>query len=66
MIIGYARCSAEGQDVEGQIAALKAAGADKVYAEKISGAITDRRELKRAIDSLNSGDILIVRSSTGS
>jgi DNA invertase Pin-like site-specific DNA recombinase len=60
MIIGYARCSTEGQDVEGQIATLKAAGAEKVYAEKISGVVTDRRELAKAIASLTCGDLLIV------
>jgi DNA invertase Pin-like site-specific DNA recombinase len=46
--------------VEGQIVSLKQAGADKVYAEKISGAITDRRELRRAIASLTCGDLLVV------
>lgn len=60
MIVGYGRCSTEGQDIEGQIATLKAAGAEKIYAEKISGAVTDRRELRRAIDSLTCGDLLIV------
>src|SRR5262245_3308018 len=60
IIIGYARVSTDGQTLDAQLAMLKSAGADKVYSEKISGAITDRRELKRAIDCLNSGDILIV------
>jgi DNA invertase Pin-like site-specific DNA recombinase len=60
MIVGYARCSTEGQDVEGQIASLRQAGADKVYAEKISGVVTDRRELAKAIASLTCGDLLIV------
>jgi DNA invertase Pin-like site-specific DNA recombinase len=59
-IIGYARCSTEGQSVEGQLAALKAAGADKVYAEKISGARSDRKELARAIAALGPSDVLIV------
>jgi len=60
IIIGYARVSTDGQTLDAQLAMLKSAGADKVYSEKISGAITDRRDLKRAIDCLNSGDILIV------
>jgi len=60
MIVGYGRVSTDGQTLDAQVAALKAAGAEKIYAEKISGAITDRRKLKRAIDCLNSGDILVV------
>jgi DNA invertase Pin-like site-specific DNA recombinase len=60
MIIGYARVSTDGQTLDAQQASLKAAGADKVYAETISGAFTDRRELKRAIEALTCGDVLIV------
>jgi DNA invertase Pin-like site-specific DNA recombinase len=58
--IGYARVSTDQQDYAAQLATLKAAGADKVYAEKISGVVTDRRELGKAIASLNQGDLLIV------
>jgi DNA invertase Pin-like site-specific DNA recombinase len=58
--IGYARVSTDGQTLDAQLAQLKHAGADKVYAEKISGAITDRRELGKAISSLTSGDVLVV------
>jgi DNA invertase Pin-like site-specific DNA recombinase len=60
MIVGYARVSTDGQTLDAQIAQLKQAGADKIFSETISGAITDRRQLKRAIDSLNSGDLLVV------
>jgi DNA invertase Pin-like site-specific DNA recombinase len=59
-ILAYARCSTEGQDLSGQLQALKAAGATKVYSEKISGAKTDRRELAKAIAALGSGDVLLV------
>src|SRR5262245_445051 len=60
MIIGYARVSTDGQTLDAQQAALKAAGAEKVYSEKISGAVTDRRQLARAIASLGPGDVLLV------
>jgi DNA invertase Pin-like site-specific DNA recombinase len=60
MIVGYARVSTDGQTLEGQQAALMAAGASRVYAEKISGVVTDRRALARAIASLGAGDTLLV------
>jgi DNA invertase Pin-like site-specific DNA recombinase len=60
MIIGYARVSTDGQTLDAQQAALKQAGADKVYAETISGAITDRKQLAKAVESLTCGDVLIV------
>jgi hypothetical protein len=52
MIIGYARVSTEGQTLEAQQAALAGAGAEKVFAEKVSGAVTDRKALAKAIASL--------------
>ena len=60
MIIGYARVSTDGQTLDNQQAQLKSAGADKIFSEKVSGIITDQRELARAIAALNSGDILVV------
>ena len=58
--IGYARVSTNGQDLALQQAALKAAGCEKVYAEKISGTATDRKALAKAIAALNAGDVLLV------
>jgi DNA invertase Pin-like site-specific DNA recombinase len=60
MIVGYARVSTDGQTLDAQDASLKAAGAEKVFAEKVSGAVTDRKALARAIAALSSGDTLIV------
>jgi Resolvase, N terminal domain len=41
-ILGYARVSTNGQTLASQDAQLMAAGCAKVYAEKVSGAKTDR------------------------
>jgi len=60
MLIGYARVSTDGQTLDAQTASLKAAGAEKVYSEKESGAKTDRRQLQRAIAALADGDVLLV------
>ena len=40
--------------------ALKAAGAERIYAEKVSGAVTDRKALAKAIAALGFGDVLLV------
>jgi DNA invertase Pin-like site-specific DNA recombinase len=45
MIIGYARVSTDGQTLDEQHSALTGAGATKVFAEKISGAVTNRKAL---------------------
>ena len=60
MIYGYARVSTDGQSVAAQVAQLKAAGCDKVFREVASGAKTDRSQLRRALDHLAAGDVLMV------
>ena len=60
MIVGCARVSTDGQTLDAQQAALVAAGAERVFAEKVSGAVTDRRQLAKAIASLGAGDVLLV------
>jgi DNA invertase Pin-like site-specific DNA recombinase len=57
---GYARVSTDGQTLDAQVAALRAAGAEKVYSEKQSGAKTDRAALSRALTALDAGDVLMV------
>jgi DNA invertase Pin-like site-specific DNA recombinase len=57
---GYARVSTDGQTLDAQIAALKAAGAERVFSEKQSGAKTDRVALAKALAVLSEGDVLVV------
>lgn len=65
MIYGYARVSTKGQAKDGngldvQRAALKAAGADEIYEEAFIGTKKDRPELNRLLENLQSGDTLVV------
>jgi DNA invertase Pin-like site-specific DNA recombinase len=60
MKIGYARVSTADQSLDLQIDALTAAGCEKIYTEKVSGAKDDRKELQQALDTLRNGDIFIV------
>jgi DNA invertase Pin-like site-specific DNA recombinase len=59
-IIGYARVSTQDQDYSSQLEALKAAGAETIYREKISGARADRPQLAKLMASLQPGDIVQV------
>lgn len=59
-VFGYARVSTDGQTLAAQDAALRAAGCAKVYAEKASGAKTDRAELRKVVSRLGEGDVLMV------
>jgi DNA invertase Pin-like site-specific DNA recombinase len=59
-LIGYARVSTDGQTLEGQVAALKAAGCERIFKEKMSGMRGDRRELQRFISTLQEGDLGLV------
>src|SRR5262249_765739 len=60
MIIGYCRVSTGSQSLDAQQAALKAAGAERTFAEKESGIKSDRKQLAMAIEALGPGDCLLV------
>lgn len=60
MLIGYARVSANEQQTALQVAALKAAGCERIYREKASGGRWNRPELRRLLDHLRKGDVLVV------
>jgi DNA invertase Pin-like site-specific DNA recombinase len=61
MLVGYARVSTTGQSLDIQEETLKAAGCDKVFSEKRSGASqSDRAALEEAIEYVRDGDVLMV------
>ena len=64
MIIGYARVSTLDQSLDRQIDALKEAGADKLFTEKVTGKKADRPELLKMIDQLREGDVVVISELT--
>jgi DNA invertase Pin-like site-specific DNA recombinase len=60
MKLGYARVSTEDQTLNTQCQRLSAAGCEKIFEEKISGATRNRPKLEKLIEHLREGDILVV------
>lgn len=60
MLIGYARVSTDDQNLDLQNDALMSAGCERIYRDKVSGAKTERPGLKRALETLRTGDTLVV------
>ena len=60
MIYGYARVSTDGQSVDAQVRALRAAGCATVFREVASGAKTDRASLAQLVGQLAADDVVIV------
>lgn len=60
MQIGYARVSTLDQNPALQEDALKGAGCQKIYTDKISGTTSVRPELEKLKDQLRAGDVLVV------
>ncbi len=60
MKIGYARVSTDDQNPELQQDALKQAGCEKIYTDKVSGAKADRPKLQEALHYARKGDCLVV------
>ncbi|MHC3127908.1 hypothetical protein OB03_11730 [Brevundimonas sp. GN22] len=60
-IVGYARVSTSGQDLDVQRQLLSEAGCDKLFVEKASGSSQNgRAELANALDYVREGDTFIV------
>jgi DNA invertase Pin-like site-specific DNA recombinase len=61
MKIGYARVSAPHQNLDRQIAALRAEGCDRIFREKASGRdLKGRPQLEKAIDALPKRGVLVL------
>lgn len=60
--VGYARASSLEQNLDRQLAQLRAAGASQIYKEKISGSTRHRPQLEEVLRYLRKGDQLIVTS----
>ena len=61
MLIGYARVSTPSQNLDRQIAALRAEKVDQIFREKASGkTVRGRPQLEKAIDQLGTGDVLVI------
>jgi DNA invertase Pin-like site-specific DNA recombinase len=61
MLLGYARVSkGDAQDPRAQVAALRAAGVERLYTDYASGGRWDRPALHRLLDQLRSGDVVVV------
>jgi DNA invertase Pin-like site-specific DNA recombinase len=59
-MIGYARVSTVGQSLDSQLQQLREHGCAKVFQDKISGAKSDRPQLRHLLSSLGAGDTLVV------
>ena len=60
MNIGYARVSTLDQNLDLQMQALRKAGCQKIFREKVSGASRERPEFQRMLEQLRDGDTVIV------
>lgn len=60
MIFGYARVSTDDQTLDAQLDALKEAGAQRIFKEKITGKTRQRTELNNLLDQLRADDVVIV------
>ena len=60
MKIGYARVSTQDQNLDLQRDALKKAGCERIFEDKISGARIERKGLKEALEYVREGDVPVV------
>jgi len=59
-LIGYARVSSQGQNLDTQIDRLTQHGCNKLFSEKLTGAKADREQLNIALEYIREDDALVV------
>jgi len=60
MLIGYARVSTEDQNLDLQVDALTKVGCERIFEDRLSGAVAQRPGLTEAIGFVRKGDTLVV------
>ncbi len=60
MKIGYARVSTHEQSLDLQIDAMNNEGCEKIFKDKTSGGTNERVELKKLLEHLRKGDVVVV------
>lgn len=60
MKIGYARVSTVGQNLDGQLEALRQEGCQKIFKDKSTGRNTDRQGFKDLMDFVREDDVVVV------
>ena len=58
MIYGYARVSTDAQDLGNQLAQLKAAGCERIFRDKLTGAHAERPQLQKLLRTVTQGDVV--------
>ena len=60
MLIGYTRVSTQDQNLDLQQEALKQAGCERIFEDRMSGGRAERPGLRMALELLREGDMLVV------
>jgi DNA invertase Pin-like site-specific DNA recombinase len=60
MKYGYARVSTGSQSLSAQLEQLSQAGTNRIFKEKVSGAVTDRPQLHQLLKVLEEGDLVLI------
>jgi DNA invertase Pin-like site-specific DNA recombinase len=58
--VGYARVSAADQNADAQLDALRAAGCERIFTDRVSGKLGHRPQLDAMLDHIRSGDVVTI------